>query len=124
MIKRPAHRRGSKPASTSMTSMRSGFPGSASTGSRRARNPYGDPISVQPEAVRVWLRAEALWALLSQLGISQNELARRAGITGAYLSQLANRKRSPSIRTVRRLLNALEGASFSDIFVFECLDEG
>ena len=106
--------------STPMTSKSSGLPRSTSIDSRRARTPSVEiPASKQPEAVRVWLKADALWTLLSQMGISQNELARRAGITGAYLSQLVNRKRSPSIRTVRRLLGALGAASFSDIFVFE-----
>ncbi len=68
--------------------------------------------------LRVWIDADALWELLRARGISQNELARRAGITGAYLSQLVNRKRSPSIETMQRLVEVL-GVTFSDIFVIE-----
>ncbi len=47
---------------------------------------------------RVLLKAAAVWELLDQLGISQNELARRCGITSGYLSHLMNERRSPSPR--------------------------
>lgn len=73
--------------------------------------------------LRVWIDADALWELLRARGISQNELARRAGITGAYLSQLVNRRRNPSFETMQRLLGVL-GIPFNDIFVIERRDEG
>lgn len=83
-------------------------------------------IAVRPDVrrVRVWLNSDALWALLRKRGISQNDLARRAGITGAYLSQLVNRRRNPSFQTMQRLLAALGGVAFQDIFVVERCDEG
>ena len=81
---------------------------------------------MRPEVrrVRVWLNSDSLWALLRKRGISQNDLARRAGITGAYLSQLVNRKRNPSFQTMQRLLAALGGVTFHEIFVVERCDEG
>ena len=39
-------------------------------------------------SVRVMLRQEVIWELLDQLNISQNELARRCGISRGYMSQL------------------------------------
>ena len=80
--------------------------------------------AMRPERrpIRVWLDADALWQLLRARGISQNELARRAGIAGAYLSQLVNRRRSPSFETMQRLLGVL-GVTFHDIFVIEHRDE-
>ena len=123
MIKSSAHRRRSTLVSTSKRSDHLELPRSTSTHSRRAKTPSVDATPRHLGAIRVWVKTDALWALLSQMCISQNELARRAGITGAYLSQLVNRKRSPSIQTVRRLLAALGASSFSDIFAFEHLDE-
>ena len=81
---------------------------------------------MRPEThrVRVWLNSDALWVLLRKGGVSQNDLARRAGITGAYLSQLVNRKRNPSFQTMQRLQAALGGVSFHDIFIVERCDEG
>ena len=83
-------------------------------------------IVMRPETrrVRVWLNSDALWVHLRRRGISQNDLARRAGITGAYLSQLVNRKRNPSFQTMQRLLAALGGVTFHDIFIVERCDEG
>ena len=72
--------------------------------------------------IRVWLDADKLWVLLHARDMSQNELARRAGIAGAYLSQLVNRRRSPSFETMQRLLGVL-GVAFNDIFVIEQCDE-
>ena len=41
-----------------------------------------------PSAPRVWLNANAVWELLDRLDISQNQLARRAGISPGHLSLL------------------------------------
>ena len=83
----------------------------------------GTSAAMRPERrpIRVWVDADALWELLRARGISQNELARRAGITGAYLSQLVNRRRSPSFETMQRLRGALD-VTFHDIFVIERRD--
>ena len=47
---------------------------------------------------RILLKAAAVWELLDQLDMSQNELARQCGITSGYLSHLMNGRRSPSPR--------------------------
>ena len=83
----------------------------------------GSAMRPDVRRVRVWLNSDALWTLLRKRGISQNDLARRAGITGAYLSQLVNRKRNPSFQTMQRLLAALGGVNLHDIFVVEHRDE-
>ena len=116
----------SLPAPTSETSMPRELPGGVYSGRTRAGTSMKTPIAMQPERrlVKVWLNADALWVLLRKMDISQNDLARRAGITGPYLSQLMNRKRNPSFQTVQRLLAALGGVTFHDIFVVEYADEG
>ena len=83
----------------------------------------GSAVRPDVRRVRVWLNSDALWTLLRRRGISQNDLARRTGITGAYLSQLVNRKRNPSFQTMQRLQAALGGVAFHDIFVVERFDE-
>ena len=47
---------------------------------------------------RVLLKAAAVWELLDQLDLSQNQLARLAGISPSHLSQVMNGKSSPSPR--------------------------
>ena len=70
-------------------------------------------------APRVWLNPVAGWELLDRLGTSQNELARRCGFSTGHLSMLMNGKRSPSPRTRRRLMEALEVDDFHVLFVME-----
>ena len=59
-----------------------------------------------PSAPRVWLNPVAVWELLDQLEISQNQLARLAGISPGHLSLLMNGKRSPAPAVRRRLMKA------------------
>ena len=66
---------------------------------------------------RVILNAAAVWELLDQLGISQNELARLAGISPSHLSYLMNGRRSPSPRVRRRLQQALGVDDFHQLFI-------
>jgi transcriptional regulator with XRE-family HTH domain len=40
--------------------------------------------------------------------IKMNELAKRAGISSAYLSQIENGKRNPTIDTLKAIANELE----------------
>jgi len=56
---------------------------------------------------RVWLNPVAVWELLDRLDISQNQLARRAGISTGHISLLMKGKRSPSPGVRRRLMKAL-----------------
>ena len=72
---------------------------------------------------RARLRAEVVWELLNRLNLSQNELARRAGIRSGYMSQLIGGQRfaSPGVR--RRLMHALGVTEFDDLFILEKTDE-
>ena len=66
--------------------------------------------------VRVKLNPVAVWELLDQLGITQQELARRSGISEGYLSQLMHGRRSPSVRTQGRLQQALGVSDWDRLF--------
>ena len=68
---------------------------------------------------RVWLNPVAVWELLDRLDISQNQLARLAGISPGHLSLLMNGKRSPAPRVRRRLMKALGVDDFHVLFVME-----
>ena len=70
-------------------------------------------------APRVWLNPVAVWELLDRLDISQNQLARLAGISPGHLSLLMNGKRSPAPRVRRRLMKALGVDDFHVLFVME-----
>ena len=48
-----------------------------------------------------------IWERMDELDISQNEVARRAGISSAHLSQIMNGQRSPSAVVLRKLHGAL-----------------
>ena len=70
-------------------------------------------------APRVWLNPVAVWQLLDQLDISQNQLARLAGISPGHLSLLMNGKRSPAPAVRRRLMKALGVDDFHVLFTME-----
>lgn len=67
-------------------------------------------------ARRVLIKREALWDRLDRLNISQNELARRLGITTGHLSRLINGQRCPSPALRRLLMETLECREFDDLF--------
>ena len=48
-----------------------------------------------------------IWEQMDSLGVSQNEVARRAGISSGHLSQIMNGQRSPSAVVLRKLHGAL-----------------
>ena len=48
-----------------------------------------------------------IWEQMDDLGVSQNEVARRAGISSGHLSQIMNGQRSPSAVVLRKLHGAL-----------------
>ena len=48
-----------------------------------------------------------IWERMDELGVSQNEVARRAGISSAHLSQIMNGRSNPSATVLRRLHGAL-----------------
>ena len=68
------------------------------------------------------LRAEVVWAFLTHHDLSQNALARLAGIDPGYLSQMVNGKRFPSPSMQARLMAALGIEHFDDLFVMEAAE--
>ena len=48
-----------------------------------------------------------IWQQMDELGVSQNEVARRAGISSGHLSQIMNGRRNPSAVVLRKLHGAL-----------------
>ena len=65
---------------------------------------------------RVTLNPAPVWAFLEEQDISQNELARRAGISPGYLSQLISGKAHPSPQVRQRLQHVLGVTDFDDLF--------
>ena len=72
---------------------------------------------------RVVLNTPAVWRLLDEFGISQNELARLCGLSSGYMSQLLSGKRSPSAHVRRRMQQVLDITEFDDLFFLERLDD-
>ena len=70
----------------------------------------------------VKLNSRAVWDHLERLGLSQNDLARRAGISSGYLSRLMNGTRSPSARTRYGLHEALGCPELEDLFIVISVD--
>ncbi len=68
---------------------------------------------------RIKLRPEQVWKLIGRRNMSQNDLARSAGISSGYLSQLIAGRKSPSPAVRRRLQTALEVSEFEDLFTME-----
>ena len=57
-------------------------------------------------------------ALRLELGLSQEEVAHRAGLHVTYLIGIERGKRNPALKNIRRLGGAL-GVSVGELFVFE-----
>ena len=66
----------------------------------------GGPARIEP-ARRPVVDPRALWDRMDAHGYSQNEVARRAGISGAHLSHIMNGTRTPSGDVLRRLYEVL-----------------
>ena len=64
------------------------------------------PAKVAP-AQPACIDREAVWERMNVHGVSQNEAARRAGISSAHLSQIMNGKTSPSPVVLRKLHGVL-----------------
>ena len=64
------------------------------------------PAKIEP-AERSTVDPRALWDRMDAHGISQNETARRAGISSALLSQIMNGKRTPSGEVLKKLHGVL-----------------
>ena len=72
------------------------------------------PVRVEP-AERPTVDCSALWERMDAHGWSQNEVARRAGISSGYLSDIMNGKRTPSGGVLRRLHQVLFAPSPSEL---------
>ena len=73
----------------------------------------------RPARPRVILNRDAVWALLDQLGISQNELARLCGLSSGYFSQLMSGAKCPSPKVRRKLQQVLGVSDFDRLFIIE-----
>ena len=73
-------------------------------------------------ASRVKLNPHAVWERLNRLNMTQNELARLAGITSGYLSQLMTGTRCPSAGLRKRLMEVQGVTRFEDLFILEKAD--
>ena len=71
---------------------------------------------------RVLIRTTVAWELLDKLDMSQNELARRCGISRGYMSQLMRWERSPSAQLRRRLQEVLGIEDFHVLFFIQEVD--
>ena len=80
------------------------------------------PRSRRP--ARVLLNAVAVWELLDRLDLSQNELARRCGISQGYMTRLMRGERSPSPRLRRRMQEVLGVDDFHVLFIIVEEDGG
>ncbi len=72
------------------------------------------PFKVE-KAQRPAIDTCALWDRMDAHGISQNEAARRAGITASYLSQIMRLQKPPSGRVLQRLHEVLFAPSPSEL---------
>ena len=68
---------------------------------------------------RVKLNPERVWKLMHRRNVSQNDLARLAGISSGYLSQLMRGRRCPSPECRRRLMRILGVTMFDDLFMMD-----
>ena len=71
---------------------------------------------------RILLNAQALWKRLELLNMTQNELARLAGVTSGYVSLLVGGRRCPSPELRRRFMEILGVTDFHELFIVEELE--
>ena len=76
----------------------------------------GGPARIEA-AQRPTVDPRALWDRMDAHGISQNEAARRAGISNAYLSHILNGTRTPSGKVLRKLHEVLFRPSAAELVV-------
>ena len=74
------------------------------------------PVKVEA-AQRPTVDTRALWDRMDALGLSQNEVARLAGISTGYLSEVMNGKRTPSGDVLRRLYEVLFRPTSAELVV-------
>ncbi len=67
----------------------------------------------------ITLNPARVWAFLEERDMSQNELARRVGISSGHISQLMSGEAHPSPELRQRLLRVLGITDFDDLFIAE-----
>ena len=72
---------------------------------------------------RAKLDPRKAWALLNQLNMSQNELARRIGRSSGFVSDLFNGRRCASSETRQQIMDVLGVTRFEDLFYLEENDD-
>ena len=72
------------------------------------------PVKVEP-AQPPCVEPRVLWERMDAHGWSQNETARRAGISSALMSQIMNGKRTPSARVLRSLHEVLFASTQAEL---------
>ena len=74
------------------------------------------PVRIEP-AHRPSVDCRALWDRMDAHGYSQNEVARRAGISSGHLSQIMNGQRTPSGEVLKKLHGVLFQPSAAELVV-------
>ena len=82
----------------------------------RVEEALNGPARVEP-AQPPTVDPRALWERMDAHGYSQNETARRAGISSAHLSQIMNGQRNPSGEVLRKLHGVLFRPSAAELVV-------
>ena len=75
-------------------------------GQARVESALEAPVKIAP-AQAACIDREAMWDRMNAHGISQNEAARRAGISSAHLSQIINGRNNPSPVVLKKLHGVL-----------------
>ena len=73
---------------------------------KRVESALQAPAKVAP-ADRADVNRQAVWERMNAHGISQNEVARRAGVSSGHLSQIMSGQRSPSPGVLKKLHEVL-----------------
>lgn len=71
----------------------------------------------------VKVNRRVVWDRMTRLNMTQNDMARRVGISSAYLSRLINGKRNPSPGMRDRLQQVLDCPEFEDLFIVVSADD-
>ena len=74
------------------------------------------PVKVEA-ARRPTVDPRTLWDRMDALGLSQNEVARRVGISCGHLSEIMNGRRTPSGNVLRRLYEVLFRPTSAELVV-------
>ena len=72
---------------------------------------------------RVRIKIDAVYDILDRLHMSQSALARKAGLTTGYISQVMSGKRTPSPDVRRRIQEALGVDDFDELFELEVMHD-